>query len=155
MEAAGHTVSFLHGELKPNERDQVIDDFRSGKTKVLITTNVLARGIDIQQVPPPPPFVFSESIDLTPNNNKKQVSLVINYDIPLVAGQAGQPDYSTYLHRIGRSGRFGRAGIAVNFVHDLASKRHLQAIEAYFGRQIERLPVEQLDKLDALLRELN
>jgi len=71
MEAAGHTVSFLHGELKPNERDQVIDDFRSGKTKVLITTNVLARGIDIQQVLL---LGLDQSIDLnlnlTPNKNK-------------------------------------------------------------------------------------
>lgn len=131
MEGAGHAVSLLHGDLKPSERDKIIDDFRSGKTKVLITTNVLARGIDIQQV-----------------------SLVINYDIPLIAGQVGQPDYSTYLHRIGRSGRFGRSGIAINFVHDAQSKRHLQAIEAYFSREIKRFPMEEIDKLDAMLREI-
>eukprot|EP00741_Cyanophora_paradoxa_P017745 tig00000203_g17139.t1 len=62
MRAAGHTVSVLHGtssEMTAEDRDKTIDDFRTGKTKVLITTNVLSRGIDISQV-----------------------SLVINYDMP-------------------------------------------------------------------------
>ena len=60
-------------------------DFRSGSTRILLTTDLLARGIDIQQV-----------------------SLVINYDIPI--------DKESYLHRIGRTGRFGRKGVAINFV---------------------------------------
>lgn len=96
MKAAGHTVSLLHGgeDMSSVERDKVIDDYREGKTRVLITTNVLARGIDILQV-----------------------MLVINYDLPL--DERGQPDPSTYLHRIGRSGRFGRKGIAINFVHGM------------------------------------
>lgn len=50
MADAGHAVSLLHGDLSPEERDTVIDEFREGVTKVLITTNVLARGIDIPQV---------------------------------------------------------------------------------------------------------
>ena len=40
----------LHGNKEPKERDQLMNDFRDGKTKVLISTNVLARGIDILQV---------------------------------------------------------------------------------------------------------
>ena len=51
MQAEGHTISLLHGgDMSAEERDSVIDAFRSGKSKVLITTNVLARGIDILQV---------------------------------------------------------------------------------------------------------
>ncbi|KAI8850614.1 P-loop containing nucleoside triphosphate hydrolase protein, partial [Chytridium lagenaria] len=50
MTADGHEVILLHGSLDPNERDRAMDDFRDGKKKVLITTNVLARGIDILQV---------------------------------------------------------------------------------------------------------
>ena len=88
---SGHTVFSLHGKLEAEERDSVMDAFRSGKVKVLITTNVIARGIDILQV-----------------------NLVINYDMPL-DGQ-GKPDAETYLHRIGRTGRFGRTGISINFV---------------------------------------
>jgi ATP-dependent helicase YprA (DUF1998 family) len=59
---------------------------------VLITTNVLARGVDIPAV-----------------------SLVINYDMPTMEASQ-QPDFETYLHRIGRTGRFGRRGVAINLV---------------------------------------
>jgi len=50
MVAEGHQVASLTGALEGSERDRIIDTFRSGKAKVLITTNVLARGIDVQSV---------------------------------------------------------------------------------------------------------
>ena len=50
MVAEGHKVAQLSGALEGPERDRVIDQFRSGEAKVLITTNVLARGIDVQSV---------------------------------------------------------------------------------------------------------
>ena len=50
MEAAGHKVAHLTGALEGAARDDVIDSFRNGTAKVLITTNVLARGIDVQSV---------------------------------------------------------------------------------------------------------
>ena len=50
MIAEGHKVAALHGAFEGSERDAVIDAFRSGQAKVLITTNVLARGIDVQSV---------------------------------------------------------------------------------------------------------
>ncbi|KAJ3116690.1 Dynein intermediate chain 2, axonemal [Phlyctochytrium bullatum] len=80
MAAQGHEVLLLHGSLDPAERDRAMDDFRDGKKKVLITTNVIARGIDILQV-----------------------NLVVNFDMPV--DQNGVPDPETYLHRIGRTGR--------------------------------------------------
>lgn len=55
--------------------------FREGKEKLLITTNLCARGIDVEQV-----------------------TVVINYDIPMDAQR--RPDSETYLHRIGRTGRW-------------------------------------------------
>lgn len=78
MTEEGHSVASLTGALDGAVRDRVIDEFRSGKAKVLITTNVLARGIDVQSV-----------------------SMVINYDVPDADGVA---DPETYLHRIGRTG---------------------------------------------------
>ncbi|CAG8754508.1 10553_t:CDS:2, partial [Cetraspora pellucida] len=94
MTEKGHKVINLHGGLSTTERDEVMDGFRKGSAKVLITTNVLSRGIDVLQV-----------------------NLVINYDIPMdVTGRS--PDFETYLHRIGRTGRFGRTGVSINFVHD-------------------------------------
>ncbi|KAI6024837.1 P-loop containing nucleoside triphosphate hydrolase protein [Pisolithus microcarpus] len=49
MVAEGHKVASLHGAKDAAERDSVIDSFREGREKVLITTNVIARGIDILQ----------------------------------------------------------------------------------------------------------
>lgn len=45
-----HQVACLTGGFEGSARDIIIDDFRNGKTKVLITTNVLSRGIDVQTV---------------------------------------------------------------------------------------------------------
>jgi len=131
MTKAGHTVSFLHGgeDMSSAERDRVIDDFRDARTKVLITTNVLARGIDILQV-----------------------MLVINYDLPL--NGENQPDFETYLHRIGRSGRFGRKGLAINFVHDETSRKNLKAFQNFFQRPIESFPADKIEQLQGMLEKL-
>ena len=50
MNKEGHKVACLTGQFLGAQRDQIIDSFRDGSTKVLITTNVLARGIDVQTV---------------------------------------------------------------------------------------------------------
>lgn len=50
MTAEGHKVAQLSGAMEGPDRDIIIDQFRSGEAKVLITTNVLARGIDVQSV---------------------------------------------------------------------------------------------------------
>jgi late competence protein required for DNA uptake (superfamily II DNA/RNA helicase) len=50
MVAEGHTVASLTGDTLRHKRDEIIDSFRKGEAKVLITTNVLARGIDVQTV---------------------------------------------------------------------------------------------------------
>lgn len=59
MSENNFTVSALHGDMEQRERDLIMKQFRSGSSRVLITTDLLARGIDVQQV-----------------------SLVINYDLP-------------------------------------------------------------------------
>ena len=50
MTAEGHKVASLIGGFEGAQRDAIIDAFRDGVAKVLITTNVLARGIDVQTV---------------------------------------------------------------------------------------------------------
>jgi len=129
MVTEGHHVTSLHGAKDARERDQVIDDFRDGKSKVLITTNVVARGIDILQV-----------------------NMVVNYDMPLTADN--KPDVDTYLHRIGRTGRFGRQGISVNFVHDKASWDEMAAIEKATGRPIQRIKTENFDDMERDLKKI-
>ena len=43
------TVSSMHGDMPQKERDAIMSNFRSGETRVLITTDVWARGLDVQQ----------------------------------------------------------------------------------------------------------
>ncbi|CAN0010543.1 unnamed protein product, partial [Phaeothamnion confervicola] len=50
MQARDFTVSCMHGDMDQDQRDVVMREFRSGSTRVLITTDLLARGIDVQQV---------------------------------------------------------------------------------------------------------
>ncbi|PIO72152.1 helicase protein [Teladorsagia circumcincta] len=75
------TVSCLHGDMEQMERDIIMREFRSGSSRVLITTDLLARGIDVQQV-----------------------SLVINYDLP-----TNRENYIHRIGRTGRFGRKGVA----------------------------------------------
>ncbi|EMG50438.1 ATP-dependent RNA helicase DDX19B, partial [Candida maltosa Xu316] len=130
MKKEGHTVSILHGSLETSERDRLIDDFREGRSKVLITTNVLARGIDIASV-----------------------SMVVNYDLP--TDKDGRPDPSTYLHRIGRTGRFGRVGVSISFIHDKRSYDILMAIKNYFGNvEMTRVPTDDWDEVEKIVKKV-
>jgi len=113
MKQADFTVSAMHGEMVQAERELIMKEFRSGSTRVLITTDLLARGIDVQQV-----------------------SLVINYDLPL--------NRENYIHRIGRSGRFGRKGVAINFVTD-EDEQALHDIEQFYNTKIDELPMDVAD----------
>ena len=55
MFAEGHKVASLDGAKEGSERDSIIDSFREGRKKALITTNVISRGIDVLQVTPQGP----------------------------------------------------------------------------------------------------
>lgn len=46
------TVSSMHGDMPQKERDAIMLEFRGGATRVLITTDVWARGLDVQQASP-------------------------------------------------------------------------------------------------------
>lgn len=50
MQKKDFTVSAMHGDMDQRERDLIMREFRSGASRVLITTDLLARGIDVQQV---------------------------------------------------------------------------------------------------------
>ena len=50
LNSEGHKVASLTGAYEAGQRDMIIDAFRSGEAKVLIATNVLSRGIDVQTV---------------------------------------------------------------------------------------------------------
>ncbi|KAF2015006.1 P-loop containing nucleoside triphosphate hydrolase protein [Aaosphaeria arxii CBS 175.79] len=130
MIAEGHKVAQLSGALDGPERDRIIDLFRSGEAKVLITTNVLARGIDVQSV-----------------------TMVINYDVPTMA-DGRTPDPETYLHRIGRTGRFGRVGVALTFVHDRASWQQLNDIAEYFKTSLFPIDTSDWDAVEEMIQKI-
>ena len=77
----GFPVGCIHGELSSDLRKVVMEDFKSGKLRILLSTDLLARGIDIQQL-----------------------SLVINYDLP-----RDNETYIHRIGRSGRYGRKGVA----------------------------------------------
>lgn len=81
MRKANFTVVSMHGDMDQSERDAIMASFRSGESRVLITTDIWARGIDVQQV-----------------------SLVINYDLP-----NNRELYIHRIGRSGRFGRKGVA----------------------------------------------
>jgi len=74
-------VSHIHGDMDRNEREKNLNDFKSGNTRVLLSTDLLSRGIDIQQL-----------------------SLVINFDLP-----RSKETYIHRIGRSGRYGRKGVA----------------------------------------------
>uniref|UniRef100_A0A7S4IK99 RNA helicase n=1 Tax=Vannella robusta TaxID=1487602 RepID=A0A7S4IK99_9EUKA len=81
MIEANFTVASMHGEMNQSERDAIMQTVRAGDKRVLITTDIWARGIDVQQV-----------------------SLVINYDLP-----TNREVYIHRIGRSGRFGRKGVA----------------------------------------------
>jgi len=81
MKSKDFTVSHMHGDMDQENRDIIMQEFRTGSSRVLITTDLLARGIDVQQV-----------------------SLVINYDLP-----TNRENYIHRIGRSGRFGRKGAA----------------------------------------------
>ena len=77
----GYFAAGLHGDMKQEQRDRVMQGFRTGKTEILVATDVAARGIEVDEV-----------------------EAVFNYDLP-------QDDeyYVHRIGRTGRAGREGRA----------------------------------------------
>ena len=77
----GHSADAIHGNLRQSKRDRVISGFRNGKSRILVATDVAARGLDIPLI-----------------------QHVINYDLPQVP-----EDYIHRIGRTGRAGKEGSA----------------------------------------------
>lgn len=81
LEENNFVVSMIHGDMEQKERDIIMNEFRTGSSRILIATDLLARGIDVQQV-----------------------SVVINFDLP-----KDLSSYLHRVGRGGRFGRRGVA----------------------------------------------
>ncbi len=78
----GHSAAEIHADRSLPQRRAALEGFKTGEHRVLVATDIAARGIDV-----------------------KDISLVINYDVP------EKPE--DYIHRIGRTGRAGARGLAI------------------------------------------
>ena len=86
LKTSGLRAAAIHGDKSQNARTQSLRDFKSGRTRVLVATDIAARGLDIEQLP-----------------------VVINFDLPMVA-----EDYIHRIGRTGRAGAEGDAFILVS-----------------------------------------
>jgi len=81
LSAGGFRAEAIHGNKSQSARTQSLQDFKSGRTRILVATDIAARGLDIQQLP-----------------------MVINFDLPHVP-----QDYIHRIGRTGRAGHTGQA----------------------------------------------
>jgi ATP-dependent RNA helicase DDX5/DBP2 len=98
----GFHVDTLHGDMDQNARTRIIGDFKTGKLRVLVATDVAARGLDV-----------------------KDVTDVVNYDFPF--GRNGVEDY---VHRIGRTGRAGSTGTSHTFFDPAEDRKNAAGLIA-------------------------
>jgi len=122
----------LSGRLSTHDRTEAYNKFKTNQVKILVTTDVCARGVDVAKV-----------------------NIVINYDFPSShedkdpsASAAATPQdpvsiaADTYLHRVGRAGRFGNRGLAVSFLSSELDRKVFDCVQARFKTKIEELPEE-------------
>ncbi|KAL0584290.1 hypothetical protein ABG067_005791 [Albugo candida] len=98
----------LHGDIAQDQRETTMKAFRQGQIKLLIATDVAARGLDMN------------------------VDLVINSEPPRKA--SGNADVDTYVHRSGRTGRAGKKGICIT-LYTTRQKELLDLIERKIGNK--------------------
>eukprot|EP00884_Botryococcus_braunii_P014372 jgi/Botrbrau1/22936/Bobra.0030s0013.1 len=113
----------VHGLLKQDERINIYKAFKKGQHRILVATDLVGRGIDIERV-----------------------NIVINYDMPTGVETEGRTESGadTYLHRVGRAGRFGTKGLAITFVSCEADSSVLNQVQERFDVDIKPLP-EKVD----------
>merc|ERR1712166_1033210 len=104
------TACDIHGDRSQSQREAALASFRSGTCRVLVATDVAARGLDISGV-----------------------EHVINMDLPI-----SKDDFDSYVHRIGRTGRAGHTGLATSiYVPGIAPKIGNQKIASLLIRQLK------------------
>ena len=131
----GHKGEILTSDMDAQSRTDVMNEFKAGKIKILVTTNLIARGID-----------------------NRKVSLVINLDLPYMMSSNRDEknlDKETYFHRVGRTGRFGDKGVAINIIEteedvsqikELATEYEMKMIEVTLNNFAEVISQTQTNK---------
>ncbi len=111
LEKNNFEITHIHGKLNQKEREEIIKEFRNGKTRILLTTDLLARGIDIPLV-----------------------NLVINYDLPI-----NKETYIHRIGRCGRFDKKGVA-ITMVKMEDPIDVKLYNKLKYHYRLNIEELP---------------
>ena len=111
LEKNNFTITCIHSKMTQQERDDIVKEFRDGKTRLLLTTDLLARGIDIPQV-----------------------NLVVNYDLP-----PSKETYIHRIGRCGRFGKKGVA-ISMVKSDDQSDIKTLQKMKQIYKIEIKEMP---------------
>ncbi|KAF5562157.1 hypothetical protein FNAPI_3327 [Fusarium napiforme] len=122
LETQGYAVANLFDAADSVEMEEILDKFKAGQAKVLITKDCKTRGLDL------------------PSS-----SMVINYDIP-------DADACRYLRQVSRAGKAGRFGFAVNLMSDEKEMEDLQLVAASEGFDLRELPTDDWDAVENFLR---
>lgn len=109
----------LHGDIPQAQREVTLQNFRSGRVRCLVATDVAARGLDI-----------------------RGVDLVINVQPPEL-NFSGKADTDTYVHRSGRTGRAGRKGVCIT-LYKRQQSHLIKAIEHKVSIKFQRVGVPQV-----------
>jgi superfamily II DNA/RNA helicase len=116
LEKENFEITYIHGKMTSKEREDIVKEFRDGKTRILLTTDLLARGIDIPQV-----------------------NLVINYDLPM-----DKETYIHRIGRCGRFDKKGVA-ITMVKMDDASDSKLFNRMKYYYKIKINELP-ENIEK---------
>jgi superfamily II DNA/RNA helicase len=111
LEKNNFTITCIHSKMNQQERDSIVKEFREGKTRLLLTTDLLSRGIDIPDV-----------------------NLVVNYDLP-----ANKETYIHRIGRCGRFGKKGVSIslVKVDYQFDI---KNLQRMKQIYKINIKEMP---------------
>ncbi len=125
LEAVGHDVGILNGDVPQTQRERTVERLRSGKINILVATDVAARGLDVERI-----------------------TLVINYDVPF-----DREAYVHRIGRTGRAGRSGEAILFVSprerhFLNTLerAIKQPIEQMEIPNNESINKSRLSKLQK---------
>jgi len=106
----------IYAGMPQEKRLEVYKNFKDNQVRILVATDLVGRGIDVERV-----------------------NIVINYDMPVTDDRHGN-GADTYLHRVGRAGRFGTKGLAITFVSTQEDSDTLNKVQERFDVDIKPLP---------------
>ncbi len=115
LKAKGHLAAAINGDMQQNQREYIIDQLKSGKINILVATDVVARGLDVERI-----------------------SHVINFDLP-----QDNEAYVHRIGRTGRAGREGDA-ISLVYTRDLRQVRILERVIRHSLEEMELPSAEEI-----------